>query len=90
MPAGASKVVKKVRERRKLLSAGEGSGDNVVIDSNLEYEFYDKLRASEILGKWCGFEKEKDEPVSGTTNNTVNLVITRPTPNEGVVEDGDE
>lgn len=59
MPEGASRVVGKIKEKRKLLSSGEGDGDNVVLDSQLEYGHWDKVKALELLGKHMGLWTDK-------------------------------
>jgi len=64
MPKDATKAIKKIKERRRLLSAGEGDGDNVILDSSLEFEHHDKLKALELLGKHLGMFKEQVQ-VSG-------------------------
>lgn len=48
MEPGASRAVKKVKERRKIIASGE---DNAILEANFEFEHHDKLKALEMLGR---------------------------------------
>lgn len=61
---GASRAIKKIKEKRKLLSSGEGEGDNVILDSQYEFELHDKLKAIELLGKYLGMFDKKDSDLA--------------------------
>lgn len=64
MPPGASRVISKLKERRRILGSGEGDGKDVILDSILELAHHDKVAALMGLGKHFGIFKEKIE-VSG-------------------------
>ncbi len=49
--AGKTKLIRKVKEKRKILTKAEGDGDEMIIDSQIELELYDRQKALEILGK---------------------------------------
>ena len=51
---GAS-AIKKIKEKRKIKSLGENSE---VLESQLEVEYHDKLKALEVLGKHLGLFSE--------------------------------
>ena len=78
MPEGATKAIKKIKERRRLLSAGEGDGDNVILDSNLELEHHDKLKALELLGKHLGMFKEQVQLTGAGDTPPVKVEFVRP------------
>lgn len=70
MPDGASRVINKVKERKRIVSSGEGKGDEIVIDSQLEFGHHDKLKALELIGRNLGMfndklklQGDKDEPL---------------------------
>ena len=59
MPIGASRVISKIKERRKIVSDAEGAGKEVVFDSQLEFGHHDKVRALELLGRHLGMFNDK-------------------------------
>lgn len=58
---GKTKLIRKIKEKRRILSSGEGSGDNVVIDSQVEIELYDKQKALDGLAKVLKLVKDEPE-----------------------------
>jgi predicted phage terminase large subunit-like protein len=51
---GKTKLIKKIKEKRKILSSGEGDGQEVVIESTIEFELYDRQKALDVLSKHFG------------------------------------
>lgn len=58
LPAGASRAIKKVKERRVIKSTA--SGDEV-LESTFEFELHDKQTALVNMGKELGMFKDKHE-----------------------------
>lgn len=48
---GRTKLIRKIKEKRKILTKAEGDGEEMIIDSQLEIELYDKQKALDVLGK---------------------------------------
>lgn len=65
MPNGASRAVKKVKEKRIIRESN--NGESTILDNTVEYEHHDKLRGIEILLKMLGFDSPKINPVSNQT-----------------------
>jgi phage terminase small subunit len=61
MPEGASRAVCEVREVRRIMTAGKGKGEEVLLECRIGYRHYDKLRALELLGNHLGIWKNKTE-----------------------------
>lgn len=57
VPEGAKRALKKLREKRTIISAGEGAGDNMVISSNIEAEPNDKIKALAMLFEFMGYKQ---------------------------------
>lgn len=77
MPDGATKVIKKLKEKRKLLAADgadEEDSGNVILESQIEYEHHDKLKALELLGKYRSMFMDKMK-LSGDKDNPVEVNI---------------
>lgn len=61
MPNGASRAVCQVKEVRRIMTAGKGGGEEILLECRLSYKHYDKLKALELLGKHLGMWKERQE-----------------------------
>lgn len=72
MPEGASKVIGKIKEKRKELAESEGEGKSVVIDTQLEFGHWDKTKALELLGKHLGIFTDKLK-ISGELTQNINF-----------------
>jgi phage terminase small subunit len=60
MPAGASKAIKKVEEKRTIRQTQDDSED-IIMDSTFKFELYDKLQALIAMGKELGMFRERRE-----------------------------
>ena len=69
LPVGASRAVKKVKERRVIKSTA--SGDEV-LESTFEFELHDKQTALVNMGKELGMFREKHEV---DVNQPINITI---------------
>jgi hypothetical protein len=59
MKKNKSRVIKKIREKRRILSTGGNKAeksDDVILDSTFEIELYDKLDALKSMMKYSGYE----------------------------------
>lgn len=63
MPAGSTKAIRKLREKRRILST---DSVDTILDSNLEFELHDKMEALKILAKHTGLVSD-----TMTVNGTV-------------------
>lgn len=50
MPPGGGKVVRKIKEKRRILQS-KGEKDDMILDDTYEFELHDKMKALEMLGK---------------------------------------
>lgn len=57
MPPGATKCIKIIKERRRIIESKDGQ--SIVVDSQMEYTLLDKLKALELLAKICGLFTEQ-------------------------------
>lgn len=69
LPAGASRAIKKVKERRVIKSTA--SGDEV-LESTFEFELHDKQTALVNMGKELGMFRDKHEI---DVNQPINITI---------------
>jgi phage terminase small subunit len=75
LPIGASRAVKKLKERRVIKSTS--SGDEV-LESTLEYELHDKQSALVSMGKELGMFRERvNVSVTGVTGDKLNAARER-------------
>lgn len=56
MPQGASRAIKAIKEKRRILSTPTG---DTILESTLEFQLYDKIRPNELLGKEQGMFTDK-------------------------------
>ncbi len=73
MPDGASRVIGKIKEKRKILTTSEGNGEELVIESNLEFGHWDKVKALELLGKHLGMWTDKLKVSGEGLDNSVKV-----------------
>ena len=73
---GRTKLIKKIKERRKILTKAEGDGEEMIIDSQIEIELYDKQKALDVLGKVVGLDKSGQETEEGPKAPTIQLSYT--------------
>jgi phage terminase small subunit len=58
LPEGASRIIKKVKEKRVIRSTPEG---DQILDATYEFELCDKVRCLELMGKHLGMFSENQE-----------------------------
>lgn len=58
MPKGASRAIKSIKEKRRVLSTPAG---DAILETTLEFQLYDKIRPNELLGKDMGMFTDKVE-----------------------------
>lgn len=61
MPEGASRAVAEVKEIRRIMTAGKGSGEEILLECRLGYKHHSKVAALELLGNHLGMWKDKQE-----------------------------
>jgi hypothetical protein len=61
MPDGASRAIKKLKEKRKILEPTEGDGKSVLMESQMEFGHHDKIKAIELMAKMLGFDKPEED-----------------------------
>ena len=71
LPKGASKAIKKIREKRKTLGA-----DELILENTLEFELYDKLDALKTVAAMLGMEKPKEIKHLGEIEHNHNHGVT--------------
>jgi len=65
---GKTKLIKKLKEKRKILTKAEGDGDELIIDSQIEVELYDRQKALDVLGKHTSGRERINAPKALTIN----------------------
>ena len=68
MPEGASRAISKIKEKRKELAEAEGEGKSVIIENQLEFGHWDKVKALELIGKHLGIFQDKLQLSGAVTN----------------------
>ena len=58
MPKGASRAIKKIKERRVIKSTKD---DDVILEATLEIELHDKVKCLELTGKHVGMWSDRGE-----------------------------
>ncbi len=61
MPEGASRAVAEVREVRRIMTAGKGGGEEILLECRLGYKHHSKVQALELLGNHLGMWKDRQE-----------------------------
>jgi phage terminase small subunit len=74
MPEGASRAVKSVKEKKKIMANNQGKGDESIIDCQVEYTHHDKVKALELLGKHLGIFPDKVE-VGGHSGEPIKFTV---------------
>jgi phage terminase small subunit len=77
MQPGATKVIKKLKEKRRVLSGSkpdEEDNGSTIIDSQIEFELHDKLGALEKAGKYRGMFKDN---LNLNTNGGLKIIAIR-------------
>lgn len=54
LPPGATRVIKSVKEHKKIMTDSEGDGSGIVVDNEFEFSLHDKLGALKELSKLKG------------------------------------
>ena len=65
---GKTKLIRKVKEKRKILTKAEGDGEEMLIDSQIEMELYDRQKALDVLGKHTSGRERINAPKPMTAN----------------------
>lgn len=76
MPEGASRAVAEVKEIRRIMSAGKGSGEEIVLECRLGYKHHSKIQALELLGNHLGMWKDVQQHSGGLTIRVIKEVRT--------------
>lgn len=63
LKTGASRAIKKIREKRRLLNTKDE--DNIILEDVFEFELYDKLDALKTVASMFGMERPKEVKHSG-------------------------
>lgn len=62
MPKDASRAVKSVEEVRRIMGAGKGDGEEVVLEVRTRYHHHDKMDALKELSKLKGYYPKQELP----------------------------
>jgi phage terminase small subunit len=65
---GKTKLIRKIKEKRKILTKAEGDGEEMIIDSQIELELYDRQKALDVLGKHTSGRERINAPKPATIN----------------------
>lgn len=70
-------AVKKVKDKRSILSSGTGEAPDMVMNQQLEIEQHDKTKALELIGKHLGMFKDTIQ-LNGQINTPVVVEFKKP------------
>jgi hypothetical protein len=73
LKGGRTRVIKKIRERRRILSKADG---DTVLESTFEFELYDKLGALELGAEIVGVKTNKVEIPQ--LDSALNIILHKP------------
>lgn len=77
LPIGASRAIKKVKERRRTIKSIQGTkespSEDTVLESTFEFELHDKITPLINMGKELGMFRERKE--IGLDDQTVELIL---------------
>jgi phage terminase small subunit len=59
LPQGATRAVKKLKEKRSLRADTEGEGNEVILDVAMEFELHDKISALKEISELQGYYPNK-------------------------------
>lgn len=84
-----TKLIRKIKEKRRIITSAEGDGKEIIIESTIELELYDKQKSLDVLTKVVGainpdvIMGKMDEPIEddvdapATTEDILNDIRNR-------------
>lgn len=74
MPKSSSRAIQSIKEKKRIMAAGKGDGQETILESTLELKLWDKGKALDQLGKHLGFLFNNPEPERALEPITINLI----------------
>lgn len=80
LPYGATKAIKKVKNKRTISESPDGSAMNITDQTELEH--HDKLKALELLGKHLGMFKENLQVTGSSDDGKLEIRVIKSNANQ--------